>query len=303
LSFLQAVAYFFREALVNLLRSWKVSLLAVLTITVSLLLGGIFLVASRNLSEAVERWRGEMKVVLYLKPDAPAAQLAQLATQVKASAPWAPSVEAVSAAAARQRFQESFPSLAGLAEGWEDEPLPASIEVALGDQQPARIDSWLETWRKRPEIAMVDDDREWLGQLEAVLTVVRGVGLVLGGGLLGAAIFTIASIIRLTAYLHHEEISVLRLVGATEFYIRGPFYAEGFLQGLVGGGLATAGLYGLYQAFQARVADSALGAVLAGEFLSWRQALFLVFLGGLAGLFGAVISLRRESLGRGEAGT
>src|SRR5690606_37349817 len=108
LSFLQALAYFFREALVNLLRSWKVSLLAVLTITVSLLLGGTFLVASRNLSEAVERWRGEMKVVLYLKPDAPPAQLQHLAAQVKTSAPWAASVEAVSAAAARERFQESF---------------------------------------------------------------------------------------------------------------------------------------------------------------------------------------------------
>ncbi|HEX2223172.1 MAG TPA: hypothetical protein VHN15_03080, partial [Thermoanaerobaculia bacterium] len=90
MSFLQALAYFFREALVNLLRSWKVSLLAVLTITVSLLLGGIFLVASRNLSAAVERWRGEMKVVLYLKPDAPPAQLQQLAAQAKASAPRRP---------------------------------------------------------------------------------------------------------------------------------------------------------------------------------------------------------------------
>lgn len=302
MNLLQALTYFFREALVNLLRSWKVSLLAVLTITVSLLLGGTFLLASRNLAASVERWRGEMKVVLYLKPEATDAQLQQLASQVKASAPWASSVEAVSAAAARQRFQEVFPSLAGLADGWEDEPLPASIEIGLGQRQPAQVDAWLETWRQRPQIAMVDDDREWLGQLETVLAVVRGLGLVLGGCLLGAAIFTIASIIRLTAYLHHEEISVLRLVGATEFYIRGPFYAEGFLQGLVGGGLATGALYALYQAFQARVADSALGAVLAGDFLSWRQALFLVFLGGLAGLFGAVISLRRETLARGEAG-
>lgn len=299
----QALTYFFREALVNLLRSWKVSLLAVLTITVSLLLGGTFLLASRNLAASVERWRGEMKVVLYLKPEATDAQLQQWAAQVKDSAPWATSVEAVSAAEARQRFKAAFPSLGGLTEGWEEEPLPASIEVGLGQQPAARLDAWLQSWRQRPQIAMVDDDREWLGQLETVLTVVRGVGLVLGGCLLAAAIFTIASIIRLTAYLHHEEISVLRLVGATEFYIRGPFYAEGFLQGLVGGALATGGLFALYQAFQARVADSAMGAILAGEFLSWRQALFLVFLGGLAGLFGAVLSLRRETLARGEAGT
>jgi cell division transport system permease protein len=299
LSFFQAVAYFFREALVNLLRSWKVSLLAVLTITVSLLLGGTFLLASRNLSRSVERWRDEMKVVLYLKPGAPPADLQRLAAEVRASAPWAGSVEAVSPDLARQRFQEAFPSLSGLVEGWQDEPLPASIEVGLGSgvQQPARIESWLHPWRARPEVAMVDDDREWLGQLETVLAVLRGLGLALGGGLLGAAIFTIASIIRLTAYLHSEEISILRLVGATEFFIRGPFYAEGFLQGLIGGALATGGLFGIYQAIQARVAGSAMASILAGEFLSWEQSLLLVFLGGVAGLFGAVLSLRREDLG------
>jgi cell division transport system permease protein len=299
LSFLQALRYFLGEALLNLLRSWRVSLLAVLTITVSLLLGGTFLLASRNLSRSVERWRDEMKVVLYLKPGAPPAELQRLAAEVRASAPWAGSVEAVSADMARQRFQESFPSLSGLVQGWQDEPLPASVEVGLGSgtREPARIDSWLRPWRERPEVAMVDDDREWLGQLETVLAVLRGLGLALGGGLLGAAIFTIASIIRLTAYLHSEEIAILRLVGATEFFIRGPFYAEGFLQGLIGGALATGGLFAIYQAIQARVAGSALASILAGEFLSWQQALLLVLLGGLAGLFGAIFSLRREDLG------
>jgi cell division transport system permease protein len=143
---------------------------------------------------------------------------------------------------------------------------------------------------------MVDDDREWLGQLEAVVAVIRTVGLALSAGLLGAAIFTIASVIRLTAFLHHEEISVLRLVGATEFYIRGPFYAEGMLQGLLGGLVAAGGLWGAWRLVRVHNPGSLLSTLLLGEFLSPVHLVLLVAFGGLAGLVGAVASLRREPL-------
>lgn len=298
MKFLQAFRYFFREAAVNLLRSWKVSLLAVLTIAVSLFIGGAFLLVSGNLAASVERWRGEMRLVVYLRPDTSEADLRRLAADA-ARGPGVVSVEPVTAAAARQRFQEVFPGLSDLVAGWQDEPLPASLEIGLDSRaaaSPPQRRAWLDGWRKRPEVTLVDDDREWLGQLETVVAVVRAVGLALVGGLLGAAIFTIASVIRLTAYLHHEEIGIMRLVGATEFFIRGPFYVEGLLQGLIGGLLASGALFGVYQALHARGQGSLFSSVLALDFLSPQQVAFLVLLGGAAGLFGAVASLRKEEL-------
>lgn len=295
MSLLQALRYFFREALVNLLRSWKVGLLAVLTIAVSLLVGGAFLLMSRNLAASVGQWQKEMRVVIYLRPDTGADELRRLAAEAGRPA-WVAGVEPVTAAAARQRFGEIFPTLSDLVEGWEDEPLPASLEVRLGDFDPAALEAWLAAWRRRPEVSMVDDDREWLRQVATAVAVVRGVGIALGAGLLAAAVFTIMSVIRLTAYLHHEEIAIMRLVGATEFYIRGPFYAEGLLQGLLGGGLAGAALYGAYSMLHARSPGSLFTGVLAGTFLSWQELAFLILLGGGAGLLGAVASLRRESL-------
>ena len=294
MKFLQALRYFFGEAAVNLLRGWKVSLLAVLTIAVSLFIGGAFLLVSGNLSAAVERWRGEMRVVIYLRPNTSEADLRRLAAEA-ARAPGVISVEPVTAAAARRRFREIAPGLAELVAGWQEEPLPASLEIGLEARAPAGRTAWLDGWRRRPEVTLVDDDREWLGQLETVVAVVRAVGLALVGGLLAAAIFTIASVIRLTAYLHHEEIGVMRLVGATEFFIRGPFYAEGLLQGLIGGLLASGALFGVYQALHARQA-SLFTSVLAFDFLSLQQVAALVLLGAAAGLCGAVASLRKESL-------
>ena len=296
--FLQALRYFFREAAVNLVRSWKVSLLAVLTIAVSLFIGGAFLLVSGNLAASVERWRSQMRVVIYLRPDTSEADLYRLAAEA-ARGRGVASVEPVTAAAARRRFQEIFPGLSDLVAGWQNEPLPASLEIGLDPraaESPLGRAAWLDGWRKRPEVTLVDDDREWLGQLETVVAMVRAVGLALVGGLLGAAIFTIASVIRLTAYLHHEETGIMRLVGATEFFIRGPFYAEGLLQGLIGGLLASGALFGVYQLLQARQRGSLFSSVLALDFLSPQQVAFLVLLGAAAGLFGAVASLRREPL-------
>jgi cell division transport system permease protein len=294
----RALVYFLREAAVSLVRSWKVSLLAVLTIAVSLFIGGAFLLVSANLAASLDRWSAEMRVVIYLRPDTSEADLRRLAAEA-ARGPGVSSVEPVTAAAARKRFEEIFPGLSDLVAGWQDEPLPASLEVGLDGgrkaQPAAARAAWIDGWRKRPEVTMVDDDREWLSQLETLVAVVRAVGLALVGGLLGAAIFTIASVIRLTAFLHHEEIAVMRLVGATEFFIRGPFYAEGLLQGLIGGLAASGSLYGVFQAIHAR-RSSLFSSVLALEFLDGRQVAFLVLLGGAAGLFGAVASLRKEAL-------
>jgi cell division transport system permease protein len=295
---LQALRYFLRQAAVNLFRGWRVSLVAVLTIAVSLLLGGGFLLVGGNLARSVERWRGEMRVVVYLQPGTPERAVRGLAAELSKAA-WVRSAEAVPADEARARFREVFPGLSDLLEGWEEEPLPASIEIALepGTEEGRELGAWLAELRRRPGVDFVDDDREWLGQLETLVAVVRGVGLTLAAGMLVAAVFTIGSVIRLTAFLHHEEIGILRLVGATEFFIRGPFYMEGLLQGLAGGALATGALWGLFELLQASSSSSLLlPTILTAEFLSLRQTAALVLAGGAAGLIGAVMSLRRERL-------
>ena len=203
----------------------------------------------------------------------------------------------VSAEAARQRFAEIFPSLSDLTLEWTEEPLPASLEVSLDPRRSQRegLPAWLAELRRHPAVDLVDDDRDWLRQLELLVAVSRGVGLTLGALLLAAATLTIASVIRLTAYLYRDEIAVLRLIGATEFYIRGPFYAEGLVQGAIGGLAALAGLYASYRVIRPQSDAALLGTVLVGDFLPASQPLFLLALGAVAGLLGAILSVRREA--------
>ncbi len=293
----RAFGYFFREAIVNLLRSWKISLVAVSTIGVSLFIGGALLLLLGNLQKLVGEWRGEAKVIVYLRPGVPPGANAALLAAARRPA-WVTGVETVSAAEARQRFERYFPSVAELVHGWGEEPLPASLEVAFDHRrvEARAFEGWLQSLRRAPQVAMVDDDRDWVEQLEAVLQVIGAVGLGIVAVLLLAAIFTIASVIRLTAYLYRDEIGVMRLVGATELFIRGPFYVEGLLQGLLGGALAIGGLYLGYLVLLPQMPRTWLADALTGSFLPPRDQLLLVLLGAVAGLAGAVASLRREEV-------
>lgn len=298
MSFWQAVGYFFIEAVTSLRRSWKVSSLAVATIAISLFTAGLFLLLVGNLQGSAEAWRREARVIVYLEPDADAAGRRE-ASAAAAEPSWVGAVVEISAEEAADRFRRVFPSLGDLVEGRLERPLPASLEISLRGDAPQGVElaAWIASLRRLPQVSMVDDDRDWLDQLDRVIAVVGAVGVALAGVLLTAATLTIAAVIRLTTYLHREEIATLRLVGATEFFIRGPFYAEGLLQGVVGSLVATAALGGLHLWLRSGEAPSALVEGLVGSFLSLPALALLVILGAVAGLLGSVLSLRREHLG------
>ncbi len=298
MTFLQAIVYFLREACVSLVRSWKISLLAIATIALSLFLGGVFLLVSGNLRQLIEVWKRESKIVVYLQAEVGVEDSEELTRRLE-DAPWTLGIELITAGAAHDRFRKAFPSLSDLLEGWDEDPLPASLEVEvdwprIDDRR--MLDGWIEELRQERAVSTIDDDRDWLGQLETVVYALEALGLVVGLILLATAIFTISSVIRLTAYLYRDEIAVMRMVGATEFFIRGPFYMEGLLQGLAGGFIATITLAGIHAFAIDRWAEAAL-SLLVTEFLDSGELLALIGGGGLAGLVGAVASLRRETLG------
>lgn len=294
MTFFQAVAYFFREAGVNLVRSLRVSLLAIFTIAVSLYVGGLFLLLSSNLSERVDEWRREARVIVYLDPDAPGDEVDRLRALAEEPA-WTTEVRLVSPEEAQARFRELFPQLSDLVGGSGETPLPASFEIGYETESasPQELEAWTGALRESPAADLVDDDRDWLAQLDTVVRLVRTVGFALGAVLLTAAVFTTASVIRLSAYIHREEISIMRLVGATEFYIRGPFYTEGFLQGLVGAALAVLALFGTHQLILGE-GDTLVGSLLTLRFLAPSRIAAILALGAAAGLTGALVSLRRE---------
>lgn len=295
MTLLKALGYFSAEAWQSLVRSWKVSLVAVLTIGVSLFLTGGFLVTLRNLSTAVAGWQQEVAVVVYMPAEVNPTDVEDLRFVLDAP-PWVSEVAEVSSAEAAERFRETFPRLTEVARAWEDELFPRSLEAAL---EPDRIDEaqfreWVEGLRIHPAALMVDADQDWLDQLATAVEVLRAGGLILGAAFLAAAALTTASILRLVAHLHREEIAIMRLVGATEFYIRGPFYIEGLLQGLGGAVLALLGIVVGVRAVPSSEDASLWSSLLFSESIHLQEVAVILVGGAVVGVAGAVLSLRRE---------
>ena len=285
------------EALTGLWRARRVTVVSVLQISFSLFLVGLFLLAAENLGSVVETLREETAVTVFLKAgtdEASTADLERMALESKLVS----RARRVSPEEARGRFARAFASLAGAAGSLSGNPFPASVELDLlpGAAGSAALRPFLANLASRPAVEEVQFDVDWVRRLRSVVRLVASSGAAAGILLALGAAFTIANVVRLTILLHRDEIDVLRLVGAPELLIRGPFLLGGVLQGLLGG-LVALGLLGLaFRGLLLFVAttENVLLGVFVVRFLTPATCGLLVLGGAVAGLLGGTIASRRE---------
>jgi cell division transport system permease protein len=291
---IRAVAYFVEEALESLWRSRLMNALSVITITVSLFVLGAFLTVAAAMNDVVERWARKVQVVFYLE-DGIEDRIRQSLEDRLRSDPAVLSTLQVTRTEALERFRAMFRDLSSLPDDLGENPFPASVEVTLRPthQSAAEVQRFVLAHEKAPGVIEVQYDLLWIERLATAARVVRGVGAFLGGILVAAGIFTISNVIRLTVYAREDELDIMRLVGATRAYVKGPFVTEGMIQGALGGGLAT-GLLLLGTRVFAR--DVAAASELFGrvplDVPGW-VSVGLVVGGTLVGVVGSLVSLGR----------
>ena len=297
MSLLRALVYFFEEASQSLWRSRLINALSIGTIAVSLFVLGSFLTIASNLSEVVTRWTQKVQITVYLEDRIEPRIERMLGDRLK-NEPGVESVKAVNRSEAQDRFRTLFKDLRALPEELGENPFPASFEVTLKPthQTPEAVERLVKSYEKAPGVEEVQYDLLWIQRLSTAVRLVRGVGAFLGGILALAGVFTISNVIRLTVYARQDELDIMRLVGATQAYVRGPFVVEGMIQGGLGG-LASVGL--LWLGFRVLAKDA-----LAASDLLGRTALSLptdvclaLVLGGMAvGVVGSLVSLGRTQV-------
>ncbi len=294
---LRALSYFFQEALTSLWRSRLINAISVLTISVSLFVLGAFLTVAANLSEVVARWTEKVQVTFFLEDGLEAYVRKSLEDRLAAD-------EAVLQAThvdreqALARFRAMFRDLQALPEELGENPFPASIDVVLKPefQTPEAVERFVRTYEKVPGVQEAQYDLLWIQRLSTAVRLMRGVGAFLGGILVLAGVFTISNVIRLTVYAREDELDIMRLVGATQAYVKGPFIAEGLLLGGIGG-IVSVGL--LFVAFRVAARDALAASDLlgrAGVTLPVEVCVAVVLGGMLVGVIGSVVSLGRSQV-------
>jgi cell division transport system permease protein len=281
----RALQYFFSEAAESLWRNGKAAVLSMLTIAAGLYVLGFFLMINANIQRIVGRWSDSAELAVYLRDDAQPAQVATIKELLTTSG-LAESVQYVSKDDARGEFARDFPDLAPAAAGLERNPFPASFAFRLNGRaqsETGAVENMAATLNGVAGVADVRYDRTWLARLNATVRVIRGVGLVIVLLMAFASALTVANVVRLAALARRAEIEIMQLVGAPFAYIRGPFIAEGLIQGGMGAVVAIALLLGTFAAIRARFGPVMADTVgLTGMAFVPAQLLLLLVAGGMA---------------------
>lgn len=271
----------------------RLHFVAISSLTIAFLCLGVALLAIENLGHVADTWGRSARVTVFLRDGAPAEDVEQLRLALEGLSEVA-TVTHVTSAAAREDFltdSEMGSELAAL----PADVFPASLEVELrtGTSAP-RIDAVAERVQRFGAVEDVETYRGWFSRLESLLATGRGLAIALAVLVLICVFFVVGNTIRLAVAGRRAEIEVMKLCGATDGFVRGPFIVEGAIQGLSSSVLALAILLAVFFVLRDHI-DGTLAA-LAGvhtTFLHPAVAVGILLSGALLGAAGSVLSLRR----------
>jgi cell division transport system permease protein len=280
-----------REALLSFRRAPLLSALSVTTIAFSLFTVGLFGLVAVNLRQALRGLEERVEIVAYILRGTPSEAIA-VASQDIAAFPEVQDVNYVSEEEALQRARTELVEFRDAYRDLQVNPLPASIEIRLKDgfRDAATVERVAQRLRGFGFIDDVRYGREWVQKLDYLRNITGLVGLVIGMAFAAVAVVIIGVTIRLTILQRAREISIMRLVGATNWFIRGPFLLEGALKGLLGGLLSLVLCYAGYLLFRDKSGGTFAGLV----FFRPEHMVLIVIFGVLLGLAGSLVSVGRH---------
>jgi cell division transport system permease protein len=269
-----------------------VALIGTATIFVAVFATGLFAGALGGAERLLQRWAGEVEISVYL---APGSDLEAAARAARLLAPGRP-VEAVPAATALRRLQETLGEEGRVLAGVGPGALPDAVEVrAPGISLEAARTLAARLRADVPGASDVDYGNAWLEALERLVRRAKLAAAVLFAALAVATAVLVSNTLRLAVFSRRDEIEIMKLVGATDAFVAAPFLIEGLLQGLLGAIAAAGALLALHAAVLPR-----LGAAVAladglrvGDTLPPSLLAALVLGGGAIGLLGSALSVAR----------
>ncbi len=241
----------YRRAFADLKLNFTTQLMTTLVVTLSMLLLLSFAMFSYNLKHFTEQLGSRLGIVVYLKKNVSQEQIPGLYRRISAL----DGIEEVNYTSSEEAFGKLEKYLADerqVLEGVDPGFLPPSFEIRINRAvfNIERIRQVAAELRRWDEVSKVQYGEEWIDRLEIFSSITQKAVFSSGLLLLVTAAFVVANTIKLTVYARQEELEILRLVGATNVFIAGPFLVEALLQGLAGSVLATGIIYGVYHYLQ-----------------------------------------------------
>lgn len=288
--------YLITETWSSIRQTTMSNLITIGTIAIALSIFGVFLLIYVNLNAIFQKWSEAVHMTVYLKDDPTEEQVKTLEDSLK-ELKQVETVFFVSKEEALRIFQERLKGQESLLAGMTGNPLPASFEIKIKKryQNVEGIKGLAALIGKFQEVDEIQYGQDWLESLAAVIGLLKLMGFFVGSLLFTALVFIISNTIKLTLYARKDELDIMKLVGATDGFIKGPFLMEGIFRGIVGSFCALGILYLVYTLFVSNLQHSShfLLKFLSLSFLSMDLIIGILIFGGLMGWCGSALTLRR----------
>lgn len=295
--------FFFNEALGSMRRNWVMAMAAVITVFISMAILGAVLVTRDNLNRGATSLKDRVMIEVFIKDEATEDQVQELERKIQ-SIPEVKSYEYISKDEALRRFRERFGEK--IVENLPINPLPASYEIQVKDAD--QVDAVAKQFFDDPTVDNSEGTHDGVKYAKETVRKMLGTISLIEKGMwvttivfAAAAILLISTTVHLSIFARRREVEIMRLVGATNWFIRWPFVVEGFITGLIGAVLAAIAVWACNWGLANWLQSSSIDFLDIRVFSMWWQdgswpvglVPTLAILGSVLGAIGSLVALRR----------
>ena len=289
------VDYVAKETVSNLRRNVSMASAALITVAVSLTLAGGALLVKRGVDRATIQWRGNVELSIFMKPDAVPEQSQAVDRQLK-TMPEVRRFHYVSKPEAFEEFKKIFANEPDVRDAITVDQIPPSYRVVPREAEQTKLIG--QRFANTAGILRVSYAKD---EVEALVSITNFLQIMLWGVavvLLGAACLLILNTIRMAIFARRREVAVMKLVGATNWFIRVPFMLEGLVQGVIGAGAAFSMVWILRRVFERWIQGSNSDVQLFNQFLVTGSdvmgtGVLLLIVGMVVGAVGSAVAVSR----------
>ncbi len=288
------MTHFLKKALADIRSNRFLNLITIITISLSILVVSVFLLFFENASRMIDSWNQGGRAMIYLNDEFSLDMLPQLKAQISAIGD-IDEMTYISKDQALDKLKKEMSSQSAFLKTLQENPLPDALEIRMRSYNSfEEVQSFAEKIRTIEAVEDIEYGQGWLGKFLYIFNLFKITGYAMCSMFFLIALFITANTVRLAFYSRKLEVEIMRLVGASESFIKAPFYVEGLLQGLLGGLLGMGILLVSYLMISSGIAQNMAYYVYFDiRFLSAKMILLIIAGSTFLGWFGCYLSLKQ----------
>lgn len=285
---------FFRRSIKDILENRFLTIITVATIALSIMIASAFALFFINAGDLMNLWQKGIRMMVYLKSGTSEAGRLDTKFRLQGIA-GVHSATFISKEEAMDKLKSQMQHHAALLDNLKENPLPDAFEITIepSARNSTELDFLAERITSLTSVAEVEYGQQWIRRFTNIINLFRLAGYGIGALFFMATVFIVANTIRLVLYSRRDEIEIMRLVGATDRFIKIPFYIQGMIQGGAGTLLGLLVLFAGYLSLSSHFEQSVSGSLITIRFFPPEMCAAIIVGGILVGGLGCLVSLKQ----------